>query len=88
MSSINCVCGYCINLNFEKTDIEYNIVPESWVDQICLLLENNKLDTVEFIDSFMLIQQTLYKCPNCSRLWLQNPKGSFDSYIPEYKTKT
>lgn len=83
MSAIICVCGKRIVLTGNNLETEMTLVPESWIDEIAL--ELGKIKEEDYFDSFLNIQKTVYKCPNCYRYWFENEDGTFTSYIPEHK---
>lgn len=84
MSKLQCPCGEIINVTNHIN--EFELVPNEWIEGIMEKIEENALMSEDCIfQSFLAVHQTVYKCPNCFRLWLENSNGAYDSYIPEHK---
>lgn len=85
MPKFLCKCGFSINLSNGTTDYEFTVVPEKLIDLIGSKIENdNSFCAENFYDLTISDGITMYKCPSCKRIYLEeNGENNFTSYIPE-----
>lgn len=86
MPKFACRCGYVMNLSHGTSDCELTLLPERVIDEIGALLNGGDPLTEEmFYSTISEVGITVYRCPMCSRLHLENKAemNNFTSYIPE-----
>lgn len=84
MPKFTCRCSYVMNLSNGAPGFEFSLVPESRIEQIA-----DMLDTPEHLDSdafYCLVDEvktTVYRCPSCGRIHVDEGNCLFNSYVPE-----
>ncbi|WIE47405.1 hypothetical protein [Pseudomonas sp. GM17] len=83
MSKFACVCGYVINLSNGTSESEMSLISERKIDDIGSLLSVRSMSEDEFYDAIGEGAKTVYSCPKCGRLHVDEGDGVFRSYIKE-----
>lgn len=86
MPKFKCVCGNTINLSTGTSEAELSLVSEVNILQIAeLLAEKTELTDENFFNLIDQSKRTVYECPVCKRLHVEEKSGSgiFNSYKPE-----
>lgn len=84
MPKFICRCSYVMNLSNLYSDYELMLIPEQRIQEIAEKLENEK--KMEIDDFYKLIDElkfSVYRCPSCDRLYIENDAGLFESFIKE-----
>jgi len=76
-------CGYEFNLSKIPNDNEYKLIPEFLVDHFAEMLDGSGLDTGYFYEKVDSLSATVLLCPKCKRIYVDNGKGVFQSYLME-----
>ncbi len=85
MPKFACRCGYVINLSNGFSDCELALIPEHRIEYIGEQLESpNQVNIDNFFELIDEVKIAVYKCPSCSRLYLDaEGNGTFTAFIPE-----
>lgn len=84
MPKFKCQCGNVIDLSKGVSSCEWTLIPEKTIDKIGYLLsEDRSFDEGGFYDAVLEYGITVYRCPQCDRLHLEEEKNSFVTYIKE-----
>ncbi len=83
MPKFACVCGHVINLSQGTSEAELSLVSEQKIDEIGCALSDRWLSEEEFYEVIDEGAITVYRCPKCSRLHVDQGGGKFSSYIKE-----
>ena len=73
-------CGYVIDLSRIPGKHEHKLISEIEIENLVRLIENNGITPDHFFDFLDSKAITVYKCPNCGRLYLEEKKGNFVPY--------
>ncbi|MEN3931778.1 hypothetical protein WJT86_12005 [Microvirga sp. W0021] len=82
MPKFKCHCGLIMQLHMEGKEYEFELVQEKNIMKSIEKLEEGNLSINEFIE-FMKTNRDVYQCPKCRRLWIEEEKNKFSSYIKE-----
>ncbi|WP_256576908.1 MULTISPECIES: hypothetical protein [unclassified Pseudomonas] len=85
MPKFACVCGYVINLSKGTSEAELSLVSEQKIDDIGNALSSRGLTEEEFYQFFETGAVTVYRCPQCARLHVDEGGGRFSAYIKEVR---
>ena len=84
MSKYSCVCGYVMNLSQGWSDHELSLIPESVIETLVDMLgdkdEKSSSQLYEVLDEKAT---TVYRCPKCRRLHLEEEPNKFTIYVKE-----
>lgn len=84
MPKYACICGCVMNLSHGWSDFELTLVPESTIENVADRLDSgNKVSSSEFYELMDKNSTTVYRCPNCMRLHLENERNKFTRYVIE-----
>lgn len=83
MSKFSCVCGFVINLSKGTSVCEFSLISEGKIDEVGASLSVGSISEEEFYDAINAESQTVYRCPKCCRLHVDEGGGVFQSYIKE-----
>lgn len=84
MSKYTCACGYVMNLSQGWSDYELILISESTIESL-----GDRLDSEDKLSSDQLYEAldekaiTVYRCPKCRRLHLEEEPNKFTTYIVE-----
>lgn len=84
MSKYMCSCGYVMSFSQGWSGCELTLIPESAIESL-----GGRLDSKEVLSSDQLYKAidgkavTVYRCPKCRRLHLEEEPNKFTSYIVE-----
>lgn len=84
MPKYACTCGYVMNLSQGWSDYELTLIPESTIEKI-----GDRLDGGAELSSEQLYEVidekaiTVYRCPSCRRLHLEEEPNKFTTYVVE-----
>ncbi len=86
MPKFACVCGYVINLSNGTSESELTLVPDRVIEEVGDLVSKGGLSEGEFYNAIDSKSTTVYRCPKCERLHLEEGgRNKFRSYIREEK---
>jgi hypothetical protein len=86
MPKFACVCGHVINLSTGRSESELALISERRIEEIADLLDENvKLSAEQFYNLIDETRNTVYRCPGCRRLHVEDPDRSncFETFIVE-----
>lgn len=84
MPKYSCVCGYVMNLSQGWSDYELTLIPESAIERLGERLDNGgELSSDQLYEALDERAITVYRCPNCRRLHLEEQKNKFTTYVVE-----
>ena len=84
MSKFCCSCGFVLNLSNGYSSYELKLIPESVIEELAEKLDSSESLSIDhFYDSIDSMGTTVYRCPNCERLYLEKDVNKFISYIRE-----
>ncbi|MFZ6723801.1 hypothetical protein [Undibacterium sp. Ji49W] len=86
MPKFNCKCGHDMNLSQGWSNCELALIPEKRIEEIGdLMAGESRLTDDQFFNLIDEVKNTVYRCPMCGRLHLENKnkKNHFESYILE-----
>lgn len=84
MPKYSCACGYVMNLSQGWSDYELTLIPESTIEEL-----GDRLDSKDKLSSDQLYEAldekaiTVYRCPKCRRLHLEEEPNKFTTYVAE-----
>lgn len=84
MPKYTCTCGYVMSLSQGWSDYELTLIPESAIESL-----GDRLDSEDKLSSDQLYEAldekaiTVYRCPKCRRLHLEEEPNRFTTYIVE-----
>lgn len=59
------------------------LMPESVIERVAERLDVGSMSSEEFYEAIEVTAMTLYRCPRCKRLYLEEGKNSFTTYAVE-----
>lgn len=84
MPKYSCVCGYVMSLSQGWSDYELTLIPESAIERLGERLDNGgELSSDQLYEALDERAITVYRCPNCRRLHLEEQKNKFTTYVVE-----
>lgn len=84
MSKYACACGYVMNLSQGWSDYELTLVPESTIEEVGGRLDDGSgLSSDQFYELLDKKSITVYRCPKCRRLHLEEELNRFTTYVVE-----
>ncbi|CAH0321146.1 hypothetical protein SRABI112_05323 [Pseudomonas mediterranea] len=84
MPKYSCVCGYVMNLSQGWSDYEFTLIPESTIEDLGDRLDGeNNLSSDQLYEALDEKAITVYRCPKCKRLHLEEEPNKFTTYIVE-----
>lgn len=84
MSKYACVCGYVMNLSQGWSDYELTLIPESTIENMGDRLDSgDKFPSDKFYEILDEKSITVYRCPSCKRLHLEEEPNKFTTYVVE-----
>lgn len=84
MPKYSCVCGYVMNLSQGWSDYELSLIPESVVERLGERLDDgDQLSSAQLYEALDERAITVYRCPSCRRLHLEEGGGRFTTYVVE-----
>lgn len=84
MPKYACTCGYVMNLSKGWSDYELALVPESIIGKIGDSLDSGaELSSEQLYEAIDEKAVTVYQCPNCRRLHLEEETNKFITYVVE-----
>lgn len=84
MPKFACRCGYVMSLSNGYAEFELSLVPDYRLEDIAVRLDNlEKIDADRFFELIDEVGTTVYKCPACTRLYVDSGNGVFTSFVPE-----
>ncbi|MBC3437231.1 hypothetical protein HU735_17585 [Pseudomonas sp. BW16M2] len=83
MPKFLCRCGYVMNLSQGWSDHEMTLMPESVIERVAERLEVGPMSSEQFYEAIEVTAMTVYRCPQCKRLYLEEGKNSFTAYAVE-----
>ncbi len=88
MAKFICACGHVINLIVSPSDNEWRLIKEATLEDIVSALDEGKITNGEmFLDFLRGKEVTVYRCPSCGRLHLEEAgRNKFVSYVKETKS--
>jgi rubrerythrin len=80
-----CKCGYVINLIASPGGDEWRLIPEKTLEDIVDLLDGGEaVDGERFYETLRGKEITVYRCPSCGRLHLEEAgRNKFVTYVKE-----
>ena len=83
MPKFGCKCGSSINLSGVPGPHEKKLISEVEIEKLAEQLEGNF--SVENLLNYLDVRSTtIYECPDCCRLYLEEKNGVFVSYCREH----
>lgn len=83
MPKLRCKCEYIINLSNIPCEHEYMLVPDEVIAYIEMSIDNGKCDSDFFHDVLIEKAETVYRCPQCGRLLIEDDSGMCTPYKRE-----
>ncbi|CAH0251111.1 hypothetical protein SRABI06_03142 [Pseudomonas brassicacearum] len=84
MSKYTCACGYVMNLSQGWSGYELTLIPESTIEGLGDRLDSEgKLSSDQLYEAIDEKAITVYRCPKCRRLHLEEEPNKFTTYIVE-----
>lgn len=84
MPKYSCACGYVMNLSHDWSSYELSLVPESVIEELGDRLNRGDVPSSEnFYEVPNGVSTTVYRCPQCNRLHLEEESNRFITYIVE-----
>lgn len=83
MPKFACVCSHVINLSHGTSESEFSLVSERKIDEIGNVLSTHSLSGEAFYEMIDGGAVTVYRCPKCDRLHVDQGGGEFSSFIRE-----
>lgn len=83
MPKFLCRCGVVMNLSRGWSDHELTLVPESVIEQVAERLEVESMSSEQFCEAIDSAAMTVYRCPQCKRLYVREGKSGFTAYALE-----
>lgn len=84
MPKYSCACGFVMNLSQGWSGYELTLIPESTIEAL-----GDRLDSEDKLSSDQLYEAldekaiTVYRCPKCRRLHLEEEPNKFTTYVAE-----
>jgi len=85
MAKFACRCGHVINLIVSPSESEWRLIPEETLENVGNALDEGKaVDGEYFYEMFRGKEITVYRCPSCGRLHLEEAgRNKFVTYVKE-----
>ncbi|WP_321871156.1 hypothetical protein [Burkholderia ubonensis] len=85
MAKFSCKCGHVINLIVSPSKDEWRLIPEKALEDIVDLLDGGQaIDGEAFYENLRGKEITVYRCPSCGRLHLEEAgRNKFVTYVRE-----
>ena len=85
MAKFICKCGHVINLIVSPSEAEWRLIPEKTLESVVDAVDEGKLvDGDYFYEMLRGKEITVYRCPSCGRLHLEEAgRNKFVTYIRE-----
>lgn len=83
MPKFLCRCGCVMNLSHGWSDHEMTLIPESVIEQVAERLDVESMSSEQFYEAIEITAITVYRCPQCQRLHLEEGANSFTTYAVE-----
>lgn len=84
MPKFACRCGCVMNLSTGAASYELALIPESRIYQIADKLdEPGPFGSDAFFGLIDEVKTTVYRCPSCRRIHVDEGNGLFIAFIPE-----
>lgn len=84
MSKYSCICGYVMNLSQGWSGYELTLVPESVIERLGERLDSrDRLSSDQFYEALDEWSITVYRCPKCKRMHLEEKPNRFTTYVVE-----
>lgn len=84
MPKYTCACGYVMTLSQGWSDYELTLIPESVIEVVGGRIDSeDKLSSDQFYEAVNEASITVYRCPKCKRLHLEERPNLFTIYVVE-----
>lgn len=84
MPKYACTCGYVMNLSEGWSDYELTLISESTIEEIGDRLDSGvELSAEQLYEVIDKNSITVYRCPSCRRLHLEEEPNKFTTYVAE-----
>lgn len=84
MPKYSCACGYVMNLSQGWSGYELTLVPESIIEGLGERLDGgDSLSSDQFYEALDENSITVYRCPKCKRIHLEEEPNRFTTYVVE-----
>lgn len=84
MPKYACSCGYVMELSQGWSDYELTLIPESAIESLGDRLDSgNGLSSDQLYEALNEKAVTVYRCPSCGRLHLEDEPNKFITYVVE-----
>ncbi len=84
MPKFACRCGNVMNLSNGYQSYELALLPEARIEQIAEKLdEPGRVNSEAFYELVDEVKTTVYRCPSCGRIHVDEGNGLFNSFVPE-----
>lgn len=83
MPKYACRCGYVMNLSRGWAEYELMLVPETIVEELGEKMQSQAVSADEFYECMDKSSLTVYRCPQCKRLHVEEERNRFTIYSVE-----
>lgn len=87
MSKLECKCGHIMTVHTMEEGFLYDFIPQGEIMNLFGRWDEigDGFDSEAFFSEYNKFRTDVYKCPECGRLSIEEPRGSnkFTSYIKE-----
>lgn len=73
-----------MNLSHGWSDHEMTLMPESVIEQVAERMDVEPMSSEQFYEAIEITAMTVYRCPQCRRLHLEEGENSFTTYAVEH----